>query len=256
MIKLNQALKPANQSLYNIKETLLLPNNEEHFQNFKRIITDQKVVFNSCLIANHFDLTILNHYCDNFETKLKLKLEDDVDIVIPDEVVNEYLSGKSTAVQLALNRFFSFENNLKTLRELYCKITSKAEETGLGYYKFEDISEDSQDDLLGGGALISIVEDGKKIKKADFILHIIRQNQGIGSQCFKKLITKAFEEKSLEEIWCKSTKQDLKTINFMCKRGMIIRDEEKGGWHIYYMNRRIRKATKNELDEVTKRVIF
>lgn len=218
----------------------LLPENDEHFQDFKKIITDQKVVFTSSLIADRFDMMQLNHYCDNFELKLKMKLEDDPDINLPDQIMAEYMEVK-TSVQLALNRFFSFEKNAQNLREVYELVVAEFKRTGLGYYKFEDVSKK----LLGGGALIPILESCDKIKKVDFALHIIDQNNGVGSVCCDRLIKKAFDEYGVEEMWCRSMEKDLKVASFMSEHGMIIRGNKKLGGQVYFMDRKMREALKN-----------
>lgn len=219
----------------------LLPERDDHFQDFKKIITNEKVVFTSSLIADSFDMTLLNHYCDNFELKLKMKLEDDPDINLPDYIMTEYMEVK-TSVQLALNRFFSFELNAKKLREVYKLVVAEFKKTGLGYYKFEDLSKK----LLGGGALIPIPESDDKIKKVNFVLHIIDQNNGAGSICCDRLIQMAFDEYGVEEIWCKSMEKDLKVANFMFEHGMIIRSNKKGE-QIYFMDKKIREVTKNRI---------
>lgn len=218
----------------------LLPKNDAHFQEFKKIITNEKVVFTSSLIADSFDMTLLNHYCDNFELKLKMKLEDDPDINLPDDIMAEYMEVK-TSVQLALNRFFSFEVNASKLREVYESVVAEIEKTGLGYYKFEDVSKK----LLGGGALIPIPESGDRVKKVDFVIHIIDQNTGVGSICCDRLIQKAFDEYGVEEMWCKSMKKDLEVASFMSEHGMIIRGNKKMGGQLYFMDKKMREAIKN-----------
>ncbi len=216
--------------------TPLLLSDDEHFQTFKTIITNEKIVFSSWFIASHFDMTMLKNYCNNFELKIHLTLSEDPDVRLPEEIVR--LIGKYSSTQLALNRFFGFEENIKILKELYEIIITDSEETGFGYFKFEDQSKN----LLGGGALVLVEDEESLNHKIDLALHILNQNHGIGSICLEKLFKKAFEECDVDEIWSRSAKKDLEITNFMCKHGMIIKDDEKSGEQFYFMDKKMYEA--------------
>lgn len=216
-----------------IKATPLVASNREHFEIFKRIITDEKIVFNSWFIANNFNMSLLKNYCDNFDLKLQLCLADDPDIHLPDEVLHSI--GKYSSIQLALNRFFSFEENEETLRNLYKEISAASSEDDFGYFKFEN----SFHNLLGGGALI--LDKNSHIKKANLALHILNQHHGIGDVCLRNLFKKAFDENGVDEIWSKSAEEDLEIFSFMSKHGMMIKDNEDGDW-FYFIDKKIYRS--------------
>lgn len=215
-----------------ISTTLLSKNNESHYEIFKKIITDENVIFNSWFIASCFDIYSLQSYCDSFELKIKLTLADDPDIKLPAEIIAQ--TSTKTSTQLAINRFFSFEEREKNLKELYQIITSDSEKTGLGYFIFED----SEKNLLGGGALIIIEDETNSNKKVDLALHILKQNCGIGNLCLEKLFQIAFQEKKIDEIWSRSLKEGINVANFMGKHGMVIRTDDNNE-DFYFINKSI-----------------
>jgi hypothetical protein len=227
-----------NMEYSNIDMSLLL-DNEEDFEIFKNIITNENIVFNSHFILNSFDALSLKDYCDNFELKIHLTLADDPDVKLPEEIIK--LIGKCSSTQLALKRFFGFENNLKALKELYQNIIRDLENMGLGYFKFTD----KKNNLLGGGALILMEDDDKQNKKVDLAIHILNQHQGIGDVCLKKLFNKAFADYNITEIYSQAAKEDLEVTNFMCKHGMIIRDDEESGDQFYFIDKKMWEGVKN-----------
>lgn len=212
---------------------LLSENDEEHYQIFKKIITNENVIFNSWFIANNFDMSALKNYCDSFEMKITLTLSDDPDVKLPEEIMKQ-VSNKSS-MQLAIDRFFGFEEQDKNLKELYQIITLNSEETGLGYFIFEDQSKK----VLGGGALVIINDETTLDKKVDLALHILEQHRGIGNLCLQKLFQIAFEEKSVDEIWNRPAKENITVANFMGKHGMIIKTDNKSSEEFYFINKSI-----------------
>ncbi|NBV06562.1 MAG: hypothetical protein EBS06_04925 [Proteobacteria bacterium] len=233
---------------HDIVMTLLDRNNEDDFLVFKKIITNEKVIFNSWLIANSFEIPLLKNYCNNFQLKIQLTLAEDPDVKLPAEIIK--VISKYSSTQLALNRFFDLEENDKKLRELFKMITENSNNSKLGYFKFEDTSKN----LLGGGALIHIAKKdeqttskviNKTTKKVDLILHIIDQNRGIGDLALKRFFKIAFEESDIDEIWSRSAKEDLEITNFMCKHGMTIKDDEESGAQFYFIDKKMWEAMKN-----------
>ena len=222
-----------------IKVTTLLPNSYDHFETFGRIITDENVVFTSSWIDKWFGIKNLRQKCNHTEMKLKLIAEGDSEIAMPEEVMSAYRSGISPA-QIALNRFFTIPANKTKLREIYLEMTGRAEETGLGYYKFEDASKK----LLGGGALAPISGDGSP-EMVDVALHILTPKQGIGSFCLNKLLTKAFEEHGVKQVWGSSIINHPGTPTLCAKHGMLIKNQD--GMKYYFIDSDMWKTNKNKM---------
>ena len=236
-------LKASNPSIIgadDIKITTLLPNNYDHFETFGQIITHENVVFTSSWIDKWFGLKTLRQKCDHTETKLKLISEGDSEIAMPEEVMLAYKSGMSPA-QIALNRFFTIPANKTKLREIYLEMTGRAEETGLGYYKFEDASQK----LLGGGALAPISRDGSS-DMVDVALHILTSKQGIGSFCLNKLLTKAFEERGVKQVWGSSIINHPGTPTLCAKHGMMIRNQD--GMKYYFIDSDMWRTNKDKMN--------
>lgn len=223
----------------NIKITTLLPNNYDHFETFGKIITNEHVVFTSSWIDKWFGIKHLRQKCDHTLTKLRLLDEGDSEIAMPEEIVSAYKSGMSPS-QIALNRFFATPSNKTKLRELYLEMTSHAGETGLGYYKFED---DSQK-LLGGGALAPISGEGSS-EKVDIALHILTPKQGIGSFCLNKLLTKAFEEHGVKQVWGSSIINHPGTPTLCAKHGMLMKNQD--GKKYYFIDSDMWKTNKDKM---------
>ncbi len=228
--------KPVTKS--DLIATLLSENNDEHYQIFKRIITDENVIFNSWFIASRFDMSALRNYCDSFELKITLTLSDDPDVKLPEETMKQVT--KKSSMQLAIDRFFSFEEQEKTLKELYQIITSDSEKTGLGYFVFQNNSGAA----LGGGALVIIDDETTLDKKVDLALHILEQHRGIGNLCLEKLFQIAFEEKGVDEIWSRPAKEDIGVANFMSKHGLIIKEDRRSREEFYFINKSIYESLK------------
>lgn len=222
-----------------IKVTTLLPDDNDHFKTFGRILTNESVVFTSSWIDKWFGIKALRQKCDHTETKFRLIAEGDSDIAMPEEVMAEYKSGVSPA-QIALNRFFSVPANKAKLREIYLEMTGRAKQTGLGYYKFEDSSEK----LLGGGALAPISGDGDPLM-VDIALHILEAKKGIGSFCLNQLLTKAFEEHAVEQVWGSSIINHPGTPTLCAKHGMMIRNQ--GGVKYYFIDSDMWKTNKGKM---------
>ena len=222
-----------------IKITTLLPNDYDHFETFGRIITNENVVFTSSWIDKWFGIKNLRKKCDHTETKLRLIAEGDSEIAMPEEVVTAYKSGMSPA-QIALNRFFAIPANKTKLREIYLEMTGRAEETGLGYYKFEDASRK----VLGGGALAPISGDGSP-EMVDIALHILEARQGIGSFCLNKLLTKAFEEHGVKQVWGSSIINHPGTPTLCAKHGMMIKNQD--GMKYYFIDSDMWKTNKDKM---------
>lgn len=218
--------------------TLLSGSNEEHYKIFKKIITDENIIFNSWFIASRFDMSALKNYCDTFELKITLTLSDDPDVKLPDETMKQV--SKKSSIQLAIDRFFSFEEQDKNLRELYQIITSDSDKTGLGYFVFESNS----NRLLGGGALVIVDDETTLDKKADLALHILEQHRGIGNLCLQKLFKIGFEEKNIDEIWNRPAKENIDVANFMSKHGLIIKEDRRSREEFYFINKSIYESLK------------
>lgn len=120
-------------------------------------------------------------------------------------------------------------------------MTNKAEQTDLGYYKFEDRT----NDLIGGGALAPLSEDAKKV---DIALHILKPRQGIGSYCLEKLLKMAFKEKGVEQVWGSSPIDHPATPVICAQHGMII--QNKDGLKYYFMDKEMWDVTKDNVEKV------
>lgn len=196
------------------------------------------MIFNSWFIASRFDMSALKNYCDTFELKITLTLSDDPDVKLPEEIMKQVT--KKSSMQLAIDRFFSFEEQEKILRELYQIITSDSEKTGLGYFVFQNKSEV----ILGGGALVIIDDETTLDKKVDLALHILEQHRGIGNLCLEKLFQIAFEEKDVDEIWSRPAKEDIGVANFMSKHGLVIKEDRRSREEFYFINKGIYESLK------------
>lgn len=226
-----------------IKITPLFPNNYDHFDAFRRIITNENIVFTSSWINKWFGIDKLKKRCDQTAQKIKLYDDGDTEMLLPQEVVEAHKRGVSPT-QIALDRFFTLEDNKQKLREIYKEMTGRVEETGLGYYKFEDRS----NDLIGGGALAPISEDARKV---DVALHILKSRQGIGSHCLERLLDIAFKEKGVEQVWGSSIIDHPGTPTLCAKHGMIIQNIE--GMKYYFIDRRMREASEGKAEEVVRK---
>jgi hypothetical protein len=222
-----------------IKITTLLPHNYDHFETFGKIITNENVVFTSSWIDKWFGIKALRQKCDHTTTILKLIDEGNKEIVMPEDVISAYRSGISPA-QIALDRFFTVPTNKTKLREIYLEMTGRAEETGLGYYKLEDAS----GRLLGGGALAPISGEGNP-EMVDVALHILEARRGIGSFCLNKLLTKAFEEHGVKQVWGSSIINHPGTPTLCAKHGMMIKNQD--GLKYYFIDSDMWKTNKDKL---------
>ena len=215
-------------SLDEVCITALLPDNYEDFETFGKIITDENIAFTSSWIGRCFGIKTLRQKCDHTKTKLRLVAEGDTEIALPEEVMEAYKAGASPD-QIALNRFFSLPANKDKLRGVYLEMTGRVEETGLGYYKFED--RDKR--LLGGGALAPISE-GMPVEKVDIALHILSPKQGLGSFFLDKLLTKAFRDHGVKQVWGSSIINHPGTPTLCAKHGMMIKNQD--GMKYYFID--------------------
>lgn len=227
-------------SIKNLKITTLLPNDYNHFQCFKEILTNENVVFSSSWINKWFGIERLRKRCDFMSKKLEMLDAGDPEISLPEDVLEAHRKGISPT-QIALNRFFTIEENRSKLREIYLEMTKKAEQTGLGYYKFED----QYQDLIGGGALAPLSEDAKKV---DIALHILKPRQGIGSYCLEKLLEMAFKEKGVEQVWGSSLIDHRATPVICAQHGMIIQNID--GLKYYFMDKQMWEVSKDNVEKV------
>jgi len=223
-----------------INITLLKPNDYDDFQTFKRIVTDENIAFTSSWIEKWFGIEALRQKCSHTETKLKLVSEGDTEIVLPEEVMESYRKGVSPS-QIALDRFFNASDNGKKLREIFLEMTGRSAETGLGYYKFEDISDNR---LLGGGALAPI-SDGIPVEKVDIAMHILDPKKGIGSFCLNSLLKKAFEEHGVQQVWGSSIINHPGTPTLCAKHGMMIKNQE--GMKYYFIDKEMWETNKEKM---------
>ena len=220
--------------------TPLKPNDYEHFEAFKKIITNENIVFTSSWIDKWFGINELKKRCDFMSKKLDMIAKGDLEMVLPEEVMEASRNGFSPA-QIALNRFFTLEENKNKLKQIYLEMTDRVEETGLGYYKFEN----QNLDIIGGGALAPISKDAKKV---DVALHILKPKQGIGSYFLEKLLNIAFDEKGVEQVWGSSIINHPGTPVLCAKHGMIIRNI--GDMKYYFIDIKMREATKGKAEEI------
>ena len=220
-----------------ITTSILLPDRDEDFDAFKNIITNKNIIFTSSWMDKWFGLKNLRSYCENFETKLRLAADGDVDVKMSPDDLEVYRKDSASAKQLALNRFFAMTENRDNLLRIYEVMTSDAKETGLGYYRFED----NEKKLLGGGALAPLTTP----KKVDIALHILDPQRGIGSACIGILLRKAFEDLRVEEVWGSSMRDHPGTPTLCARHGMMIANNDDGMKH-YYIDAEMWKATKGK----------
>jgi hypothetical protein len=230
-----------------VKITTLLPRNEDHFRSFKDIITDPSVAFASSWINKWFGIERLQNYCRNFEAKLLMADAGDSDILMPKETIELFHKGTAPK-KLALDKFFLLNENHDKLYRIYGELTNRAEETGLGYYKFSSAS----DELLGGGALAPLARKDEEVKKVDIALHILNQKKGIGSLCMAVLLKKAFEECGVEEVWGSSLIDHPISPILCAKYGMIIDSNSETGMKHYYIDKTMWEATKDKREKLKK----
>ena len=223
--------------------TPLLPNDYDHFETFKKIITDDRIVFTSSWIDRWFGVDSLKQKCAHTKMKLQLIDEGDMEIALPEEVMEAHNRGVS-AEKIALDRFFSLHPNKEKLREIYLEMTGRAVETGLGYYKFESKSDNR---LLGGGSLAPMSE-GIPVEKVDVALHILDRQKGIGSICLKSLLTKAFEECGVTQVVGSSLVEHPGTPTLCAKHGMVMKNQDNMKY--YLITKKMWEANKeSNLDE-------
>ncbi|MBL6665259.1 MAG: hypothetical protein ISQ34_05395 [Rickettsiales bacterium] len=229
-----------------IKITPLLPNDYDHFETFRKIITDERIVFTSSWIDKWFGVENLRQKCSHTKMKLQLIDEGDAEIALPEEVVEAHNRGVPPD-KIALDRFFSLQPNKDKLREIYLGMTSRVAETGLGYYKFEDASDRR---LLGGGSLAPI-SDGIPIEKVDIALHILDRQKGIGSICLKELLTKAFDECGVSQVVGSSLIDHPGTPTLCAKHGMVMKNQDNMKY--YFISKKMWEANKeSNLEEEMK----
>lgn len=226
-----------------IKITALLPNDYDHFETFKRIITDERIVFTSSWIDKWFGVENLRQKCTHTKMKLQLIDEGDAEIALPEEVVEAHNRGVPYS-KIALDRFFNFQPNKDKLREIYLEITNRVVETGLGYYKFEHTSDNR---LVGGGALAPLY-DVTPVEKVDIAMHVLDPKKGIGTFCLNKLLTKAFEEHDIKQVVGSSLVEHAKTPTLCAKHGMIMKNQNDMKY--YFISKKMWEANKeSNLDE-------
>jgi hypothetical protein len=210
--------------------TLLLPDNKEHEKHFLNILGDENVTFSSSWINDRFNLDKVKKFVHRFVTKLSYLEDGDTDIHFPSIILEQRRQGLSPT-QVALNTFFSTEENQKKFEEMYLSITERAYETGLGYFVFKK----SDQSIIGGGGLVP-VSSGIPVIRADIGLHIKVKRSGFGEQCFDQLLHYGFIERDLKEIVGSSLPdtEGTKAIssNFAMRR-FEIKDNKLG----YYISR-------------------
>lgn len=236
-------LKAASYSTFtenDIKITALLPNDYDHFEEFKKIITDESILFSSTTMQKIFDFREIHKKCSH--TKIKLQLIDagDTEIALPKEVIEAHNRGVPYS-KIALDRFFAMPVNGDKLREIYLEMTGRTQETGLGYYKFENTLDNK---LLGGGALAPISK-GIPVEKVDVALHILDSKKGIGSFCLNRLLTKAFEEHGVQQVWGTSIIDHSGTSTLGAKYGMMIKNQD--GMKYYFIDKEMWKTNKEKM---------
>lgn len=231
-----------------IEVSYLRPENEDDYQIFKKIITNESIVFTSSWMDKGFGIKEIKDHCDTynmiFHVIKKLGPQNAKSkVLISNSELEKYEKGESKT-QIALDNFFSIKENDIKLRKIFSDLSQKIDSTGLGYYKFTD----NEGRLLGGGALIPIDSDGSRIKKVDIGLHILHPLQGTGSRCLGMLLAKAFEEKGVDEVRGTSISSHPGTPTLCARFGMVIRNEPDEGMKYYYISKRMWEAYSSSLD--------
>lgn len=228
-----------------IKIVTLLPDSEEDFQTFKKIITSEKVVFTSSWIDSKFGINKLRNYCSKFELELQLAAEGDGDAEITANELKRYKNGESP-IQMALDRFFRKIMNDESLREVYSNMTSEAL-SDLGYYKFLDKRNGT---ILGGGALVPLEKVNESVTKVDIALHILEPQRGIGTVCLDMLLNDAFEKHKVKQVWGSSIIEHLGTPTLCARHGMTMQNID--GKKYYLLTDAVWEANKGVLEIMKK----
>lgn len=228
-----------------IKITTLLPDNQDHYKTFVRIITDKDVIFTSPWMNKWFGLNDVKEYRDDFELRLKLAAKGYPDLKMLTEDLEAYKADNSRASQLALDRFFSKGKNEESLVRIYKDITHDAKDTDLGYYKLED----GEKKLLGGGALVPIEGKDHHVEKVDLAVHILERNRGVGTTCLDFLLNKAFDECGVKEVHGSSIMEKVRIPTLCSRHGMIMKINRDGELRSF-LDSDMWKATRGKKEKV------
>lgn len=79
----------------------------------------------------------------------------------------------------------------------------------------------------------------------DVALHILTPKQGIGSFCLNKLLTKAFEEHGVKQVWGSSIINHPGTPTLCAKHGMLIKNQD--GMKYYFIDSDMWKTNKDKM---------
>lgn len=221
-----------NSKKYGELNIVPLLNNDKDFKTFKKIITNEGVVFTSSWIDNKFDIKKLEKYCKNF-----------------------------SSTQIGLNNFFNQEYINLELKETFTLLTKDQDFFKVGYCAIQD----KQNNLVGGTGLIplSSTKDilNQEPKLLDVFLHILPEYQkgGIGHTLIDRMLTYGFDELQYDnkkpagqqiEIIGSSLKEQFATQSVCAQFGMIIKGQKLDNgktYKKYYINKEMWDAVKKAL---------
>ncbi len=193
----------------------LLPENQKDFESFKKIITNEGVVFTSSWIDTMFNLKTLKEYCNNFKT-----------------------------IQEGLDDFFSQEKNYEKLQDNFYNLTQYNVSHHAGYCAVLD----KNNNLIGGLGLVPTkiisTELNDEVKRLDIAFHILPEHQkgGIGTILVERMLRYVFDElesdlidfkPSVKEVVGSSIHTQIGTYTLCSKFGMVIREKELANGEIY-----------------------
>lgn len=92
----------------------MLPDSEEDFGIFRRLITNQNVVFTSSWVDRDFGIKMLQQKCYHTEEKLRLIAEGDGDILMSEEFLSAYKKGiaaSNTMTKVKVEKVKTKEDN-------------------------------------------------------------------------------------------------------------------------------------------------
>lgn len=221
---------------------LQLMTSDSDYSEFKRIITNEKVVFSSSWMEKMFGIANLRKYCDRFSAKIDFILQGDKDININPEIIDR-VKAQESRTQLALDQFFSDINIDSQLYSSFTEMSIDSKEYGVGYFK---IIENNTNQLIGGAGLIPVShrQDGSP-KAVDVSLHILQGRQGIGTAAMSKLLDLSFNHRNIEEVVGSSLPDNYGTIGVCSKFGMYI--ESREGLKFYFIDNNMYQALSKSL---------
>ncbi len=202
----------------------LSANNNEHFQLYKKILTNEKVVFTSSWMDKAFGIDNLKKYCEAFNST--------------QEGLDDFFSKEENHAELALQfKELSKSNSIHNCG--YCMILNK------------------NNDVIGGCGLIPLeFNKNNGPTKVDMCLHILPEYQkgGIGTAIAEKLLRYAFDDLDVKEVVGTSLRDHIGTYNICAGFGMIIKDHDDLKY--YFVSRKMWEAASKHLDTINTNNIY